>query len=368
MQPSHASRLAHHTGRTRPRLALAGALTLLLTLFACDQAQRSTEDRSVADEAPLIAPAPPVRPERDLSRDGGRVGGGVGRGAPGSQPSLGMADKMEQAPAPVAPTGGASSVDAANNVASGTAPAGQLVTAADMIIRTGQVAIEVRALDSAITRLRELTRSLGGYIANTSMESGTEQIRSATIEIKLPAARFDQALAGMNALGRVESANTSAQDVGEEYVDLSARVANARRLEERLIELLARRTGKLEEVLNVERELARVREEIERYEGRMRYLRTRAAVSTLTIMLHEPRPVLGPPRSPGVIAEAFRQAWRNFVGLLAGLIAASGVLVPLAGVVVLVWWLIRRWREMNPPAPARARRAVPPSEDADRAA
>jgi hypothetical protein len=68
---------------------------------------------------------------------------------------------------------------------------------------------------------------------------------------------------------------------------------NARRLETRLIDLLATRTGKLKDVLDVERELARAREEIERYEGRLRYLRAHATLSTLTISLHEPLPVVG---------------------------------------------------------------------------
>src|SRR5205823_10851551 len=74
-------------------------------------------------------------------------------------------------------------------------------------------------------------------------------------------------------IGKLESVNVSAEDVGEEYVDVAARMANARRLESRLIDLLAARTGKLKDVLDVEQELARVREEIERYEGRLRYLK-----------------------------------------------------------------------------------------------
>ena len=82
----------------------------------------------------------------------------------------------------------------------------------------------------------------------------------------------------------------TAEDVGEEYTDVSARVANARRLEARLLDLLATRSGRLEEVLNLEREVARVREEIERYDGRLRYLRTRASISMLTLTLHEGQP------------------------------------------------------------------------------
>ena len=79
----------------------------------------------------------------------------------------------------------------------------------------------------------------------------------------------------------------SAEDVGEEFVDVAARAANGRKLEQRLIDILGTRTGKLSDVLAVERELARVREDIQRQEGRMRYLRTRASLSTLSVTVHE---------------------------------------------------------------------------------
>src|SRR6266853_207423 len=112
----------------------------------------------------------------------------------------------------------------------------------------------------------------------------------------------------------------------------------------RLIDLLARGTGKLKDVLDVEQELARVREEIERSEGRLRYLRSHAALSTLTIAVHEPIPVVGHPGS-SVIGEAFKQAWRNFVALVAACIRGLGIVIPL-GVLVTVGWLAMRrlWR------------------------
>jgi hypothetical protein len=142
----------------------------------------------------------------------------------------------------------------------------------------------------------------------------------------------------------VDFVNVNAEDVGEEFVDLTARAANGRRLEERLLDLLGSRTGRLQDVLAVERELARVREEIERLDGRLRYLRTRAAMSTLSVTVHEPPPLVSHPgRSP--IVDAFRQAWRNFVGLLAGLIASLGIVVPVAGVAWGAVLLIKRVRK-----------------------
>jgi hypothetical protein len=136
--------------------------------------------------------------------------------------------------------------------------------------------------------------------------------------------------------------NTTAEDVGEEFVDVSARLANARRLEDRIVVLLATRTGKLEDVIAAERELARVREEIERYEGRLRFLRNRVALSTLAVTVHEPYPVVGGP-GVGPIAESFKQMWRNFVLFIAWLIASLGWLIPLSAVALLVGLGVRKY-------------------------
>jgi hypothetical protein len=216
--------------------------------------------------------------------------------------------------------------------------------APSMLIRMGSASIEVEKLDPAIIKVRQLATQLGGYVANSSISGGRDQVRSATLELKIPAARYDQAVGGLGGIGRVESVNTSVEDVGEEFVDISARVANAKRLEERLVTLLATRTARLSDVLAVERELARVREEIERYEGRLRYLRTRAAVSTLSVTVHEPAPLLGEGSGRNPIVQALRQAWRNFVGFIAWFIASLGVLVPVGVLLALAWIGFRRWK------------------------
>jgi acetolactate synthase regulatory subunit len=213
-----------------------------------------------------------------------------------------------------------------------------------LILRTGQASIEVDSLEAAMARLRRLAQRAGGFVADAAVQSGRDQVRQATLELKVPSARFDELTEGLQPIGRLEFVNVSAEDVSEEFVDLTARAVNGRKLEERLIELLRTRTGKLQDVLSVERELARVREEIERIEGRLRYLKTSAQLSTLSVSLHEPMPIVAT-QGRGPIAEAFREAWRNFVGVLAAGIASLGYLVP---VVVLGWGIVvvgRRWRK-----------------------
>lgn len=222
----------------------------------------------------------------------------------------------------------------------------------NLTIRTGRASIQVDSLDRAVVLVRALAHRIGGFVAGSSTQAGQGQLHAASLELRMPAERFDEAVEGLRTLGRVESVDITAQDVGEEYVDVNARMINARRLEARLIELLARRTGKLGDVLEVEHELARVREEIERYEGRLRYLRSRAAVSTLTLNVHEPIPMVDH-GSPGRMAEAARQAWRNLIGLVAFAIQSLGVIVPLS-LVAGAAWLVARRRRRPPPKPATA--------------
>lgn len=267
--------------------------------------------------------------------------------------STGSADMAQSAPASavVAEAAPAEPAPPGQGVEGGLAAA---PAAAPMLIRTGSATVVVDSLERGVAALRALAARHGGYVGGVSMTGGARESRHATLELRIPSARFDSALAGLNPVGRVESVSVSAQDVGEEYADVEARVANARRLEARLLDLLERRTGRLEELLQLEREVARVRQEIERYEGRMRYLRTRASVSTLTVTLREPQALIGPRAGEQPIRDAFRRAWENFVGLLAGLIAASGVLLPLALLAFLAWRLVRRLRRGGRAATATA--------------
>src|SRR6266571_105012 len=220
---------------------------------------------------------------------------------------------------------------------------------ASMVIRTGQASIEVDSLERAVSQVRLLAGRIGGYVANTTMQTGRGQLRSASLEVKVPAERFDEGLAGLAPIGKLESVNVNAEDVGEEFTDVTARMGNAHRLESRLIDLLATRTGKLKDVLDVEQELARVREEIDRYEGRLRYLRAHAVLSTFTIYVHEPLPIVGHAGS-SVMGEAFAQAWRNFVDLVALCVRSLGIVLPVGLVAAAAWLAVKRRRKLRVPA------------------
>jgi hypothetical protein len=261
-------------------------------------------------------------------------------GSKNSQPARDRSDIQSKAasPATLGTVGRASASEA--ELASQSPPAdpwshaGPFDFTSRLIVRTGQASIEVDSLEPAMAELRRLAQRVGGFVADASVQSGRNQLRTATLQLKVPSSRFDDLTQGLEPLGKLQFVNVSAEDVSEEFVDLTARVANGHRLEERLVELLRTRTGKLQEVLSVERELARVREEIERMEGRMRFLKNSAQLSTLSVNMYEPAPIIASHPGRSVIGEAFKTAWRNFMAVLASAIASLGFVVP---VLVLGW-------------------------------
>jgi hypothetical protein len=320
--------------------------TALLVIVAC-ALSGCTDDSSKSDTLGTVAArgdlssktfgqpaAAPVAATATSNRNSAPRAFGVVGGVSGTS------DAAEFSGAPVDQVSSATNpgADALQNITAAT------TSAPSMVIRVGQAFIEVEKVDPAILRIRQLAAQVGGYIANSSVSGGRDQIRQATLEVKIPASKYDQAVGDLSTIGNVETVNSTAEDIGEEFVDVTARVNNARRLEERLITLLSTRTGKLDEVLRVERELARVREEIERYEGRLRFLGARVATSTLTITVHEPMPVLGNTPGTNPIAAALRRAWRNFVGFVAAIIESLGIVIPLVLIGFAGWVGYRRWK------------------------
>jgi hypothetical protein len=293
---------------------------LLLALLACGKDPQQRPDESRRPSAAAIPRPSGARDEAALDRseaDERAASGSAARAAATTSP-LEQAGASRPAVLPLDPA-----------------------RMSAMVVRTGTASLEVDSLEAAVAGVRRLAQRLGGYVGNTALSGGREQYRHATVELKVPSDRFDDLAGGLEPLGKLEHVNVSAEDVGEEFVDVSARAENARRLEERLLTLLATRAGKLRDVLNVERELARVREEIERLDGRLRYLRTRSAVSTLTVTLHEPLPLIARPHP---IREAVRRAWEVFIAVVAGVVASLGVVVPLAVGLGGAWVATRRLR------------------------
>ncbi len=217
-------------------------------------------------------------------------------------------------------------------------------TATRMLIRTGNLRLRVEDVVKAHEEVARIARDVNGYVANTSLSS-EQGPTYAMITLRLPAEGLDNVIARVSALGKVLSKDINTEEVTEEYVDLSSRKRNLQREEERLLELL-KRAGKINDLLQVEQELARVRGEIEMISGRMRYLENRVSLSTLTIHLEGPQPT---PTTGGPVwtaKDVWRQAVRSLLETGRGL-ASMGiwlvVFLPIWLPLLLVLvWLIKR--------------------------
>ncbi|EMB16759.1 hypothetical protein RE6C_02574 [Rhodopirellula europaea 6C] len=135
-------------------------------------------------------------------------------------------------------------------------------------------------------------------------------------------------------MGFAESRTEDAQDVTEEFVDVEARIRNNKKLEERIITMLEERTGKLSDVLEIERELSRVREEIERMEGRLRVLSDRSALATITIQCREEKEYV-PPAAP-TFSSRIQKSWSQSINAM----KQTGENIVIAAIAILPWFLV----------------------------
>jgi hypothetical protein len=155
------------------------------------------------------------------------------------------------------------------------------------IIYDARIDLIVESLSATEHAILNLIKEHGGFLAESNLSSQTSSQREATWRVRLPVDRFDSFVNAVGRLGEVRLNHIGSQDVTEEYFDLEARIRNKQEEEKRLLRHLSDSTGKLEDILSVERELSRVRGEIEQMQGRLRFLANRADLSTVTITATE---------------------------------------------------------------------------------
>lgn len=156
-----------------------------------------------------------------------------------------------------------------------------------MIIRTAELSLITKEFDKARANLEAILKRHGGYVGELKVNDATGSGRALTATLRVPADQLDAMLAEVKALGRVDSESQSGQDVTSQYIDLQARLSNARNTETRLTDLLRDRTGKLSDVLAVERELDRVRGEIEQMEAERENMANQVGFATLNATITE---------------------------------------------------------------------------------
>jgi hypothetical protein len=170
-----------------------------------------------------------------------------------------------------------------------------------MIARVAQLGLISTDFASARERLEAVLKAHHGYIGTLTMNAPTGAGRTLDAALRVPSAELDASMAELKKLGRVESESQSGEEVTQQSVDLEARLANARNAEQRLTAMLQQRTGKMQDVLDVEKEITRVRAEIEQMEAERKTLSKRVEFATINIKISEEyKAQLQGPESAGV--------------------------------------------------------------------
>jgi hypothetical protein len=205
-----------------------------------------------------------------------------------------------------------------------------------MIARTAQLTLIVKDFESSQKRLEEILQRHGGYVGQmtTSAPEGADRKFSATLRV--PANQLDAVIAEVKALGRVESESQSGEEVTAQYIDLQARLTNARNTEQRLTELLRRQTGKLDEVVTVEEKISEVREEIERMEAEQKSLSQRVDFGTLSVSFSEERKTQLQVMPPSVGTQFHNAAVEGYRSVVDGIVSLLIFLMSW-GPSLLIW-------------------------------
>jgi hypothetical protein len=220
------------------------------------------------------------------------------------------------------------------------------------IIRTAKLRIVTKDFTSVKAAVEQAVTAAGGFVDHLTATSEAGLVRSVRGVVRIPADRLDAVTARLRQLGQVLEDTQGSEDVTDQLVDLDARLRSARATERRLTDLLANRTAKLSDVLEVERELARVRIEIERLDAEATNVGRRVSYAALTLEIMEERKA-GLTPGPLSFASRFRVAARDGIETAAESVVSALLAVMEIGPLLLLWavpigsaWLILRrvWR------------------------
>ncbi|HXX46401.1 MAG TPA: DUF4349 domain-containing protein [Candidatus Acidoferrales bacterium] len=221
-----------------------------------------------------------------------------------------------------------------------------------MIAQTASLTIVANNYDDASAALGRLTASEGGYVQKLTSNARTGESRTVSATLRVPAKQLDGFLAELRKLGRVEQESQANDEVTDQYVDLQARLKSARASEQRMLQLLQTRTGKLEDVLDAERELARIRGEIESMEGQRVLLAHRVDYATVEVQLREEyREQLGAGRSSAITqirnaaVDGFGNLEDGVIGVLLFLLDYGLSILFWSGIVGIPAWFA--WRQFR---------------------
>ena len=177
------------------------------------------------------------------------------------------------------------------------------------VILKGNVTVDVEDIKESEDRIRQHIRGINGFIDNASLHTDSKgEIMAIYMTVRLPQIFFDQTMLFLEEdLGKLVSKNQRSSDVTMQYVDMEARLNNLTRQETRYTEILEK-AETVEEILQIERELVRIRGDIESLTAQFNHLKDRVDFSTIEITLRQT--ILA---TPGVTAAGFEGAWERAI-------------------------------------------------------
>ncbi len=232
-------------------------------------------------------------------------------------------------------------------------------------IRTGSLVLRVSSTRETADQVKKIASEAGGYISDSYIYTTKEDLYHANLTLRVPENRFDAVMEQLRGLGKFSDERTGDDDVTMHYLDLEARLKTLEAQEVRLREILSR-AETVEDILNVERELQRVRQEIESMSAQFKYLQDQVRFSTINIGLREEKigataVTAAPFTNLGArIKEGFVRSINFVLAALAGIMVVLVALLPVVVILGLVAlalrWIVNR---------IRRRRHIPPSAGGD---
>ncbi len=236
------------------------------------------------------------------------------------------------------------------------------VRAQQMIIYTADFSIKVDKAAEAAEKLRALAEQHAGWVSALNKTVDTGGNTRVTMQVRVPSEKFMTVVSGVEGLGKVESERLQTENVTEEWVDLNARLG-VKQLRKAQLEALLKRAQSTDEIDKRQQEINAVQEEIERIQGRQRFLQNQVALSTLNVTFYEKG--LPPIEKPGPYSarDIVIRAWYALVDVARVLfmilvwIALPGAVVWVPVLIIILWRRARPRPRRTPPAPP----PVPPA-------
>ena len=268
--------------------AAAGVVALVLVVagaWLLTGGPQEVDRLDAPPAAPAITPMPLPAPLPATGMGRPEVFAG-GPGFPVPTPAPPSAPPMPRPAATPTPAPPLTKEGAAGATGDVSALVDQTWAAQRMVIRNGTLSLVVADTGKAMDQASRLAKDMGGYVVSSRMWQEGKRV-AGSIAIRVPAELFADAVRALKAMAvEVTAEDTSSQDVTEEYVDLSSRLRSLEATETQLLQLMKTAT-KVEDVLAVQRELARVQKELEQTKGRMKYLEQSSATSVIQVTLRE---------------------------------------------------------------------------------